>query len=428
MPVNSDGSVFERFSCISRRQRPYNNFGTSIQPRRWYQHDIDLIVYSSAFRKLQRKYQLLSDKDPRCRSRLIHTLEVSRVAKEIGEKLRLNTELIEAIALGHDLANTAFGAPSNRFLEIKTNGMFKHEEAATLIAKIISQKMLKDDIKNDAVAMLRENGRSSYGRMLLSDYPDNFEVYQKRGVCYYTSICDEVIDGIEKHGTNVQSHTLEGQVVNFSDNITYLSQDVDDLISTGIWSEDDINEFESLFIGLSRNADRPCELPNELAGAFSRSSSTRIGSLINYYISSNISLYEQNQLDSMHSEILLTEIPVLLCDESLQYIINNCWDFISIYYDNPLIKIASNIYQTEMDALWAILSVDDFINNNSSYIKFIKRYDLPIFDQYRREKHISGVDWELWKRAFFICCLSADEIRLIIDLYQQRDYTFELNL
>jgi len=153
---------FNEFSCCDRANESYNDFGNSAQPRRWYQHDIDQIVYSPAFRKLQKKYQLLSEKDPRCRSRMVHTLEVSRIAKEISEQLGLNIELTEAIALGHDLANTAFGNPSNRFLKRMTGGFFTHEEAGSLMLKYIGMKELRDRFENKAVAKLDKEKNKSH--------------------------------------------------------------------------------------------------------------------------------------------------------------------------------------------------------------------------------------------------------------------------
>jgi|GEM_PF-3000910 len=77
---------FSDISCKDRGNNMYCNLEYSAEERKWYQHDIDQLVYSAAFRKLQKKAQLLSERDPRCRSRLIHTLEVIRIAKEISEQ------------------------------------------------------------------------------------------------------------------------------------------------------------------------------------------------------------------------------------------------------------------------------------------------------------------------------------------------------
>ena len=105
----------------------YPDFEETKSGRRWYQHDIDIITYSSMYRKMQRKSQLFSIKDPVFRSRLIHTVEVTRIAKEISEKLGLNTELTEAIALAHDFGNVAYGKVADNFLSEHTNKIFKHE-------------------------------------------------------------------------------------------------------------------------------------------------------------------------------------------------------------------------------------------------------------------------------------------------------------
>ena len=95
---------FSEWSCLEREKQHYSMANHDI--RRWYQRDIDQITHSTCFRKLQRKSQLLSEKDPRSRSRLIHTIEVSRIAMEISEKLGLSKALTEAICLAHDIGTS----------------------------------------------------------------------------------------------------------------------------------------------------------------------------------------------------------------------------------------------------------------------------------------------------------------------------------
>lgn len=128
----------------------FPDFKTKKSSRRWYQHDIDTIIYSDLFRKMQRKSQLLSIYDPVSRSRLIHTFEVVRIAKEISEKLGLNTELTEAIALAHDFGNVAYGKCADNFLQDKTHGCFKHEEVSALMLKACSSRLVPEKYRDIA--------------------------------------------------------------------------------------------------------------------------------------------------------------------------------------------------------------------------------------------------------------------------------------
>lgn len=159
-----------------------------------YQRDRDRILHCRSFRMLKHKTQVfLAPEGDFFRTRLTHTLEVSQIARTISRALRLNEDLTEAIALGHDLGHTPFGHAGERALSKCIDG-FKHNEQSLRIV---------DEL---------ENGTG-------------------------LNLTWEVRDGILNHKKNMYTETLEGMVVNFSDRIAYLNHDIDDAVYLGALDE-----------------------------------------------------------------------------------------------------------------------------------------------------------------------------------------------
>lgn len=169
--------------------------------RTCYQRDRDRIVHCKAFRRLKHKTQVfLTASGDHYRERLTHTMEVSQIARTIGKALYLNEDLIEAIALGHDLGHTPFGHAGERALKRISPDGFSHN---------VQSLRVVDHIEKEG-----------------------------RGL----NLSWEVRDGILNHKTSGTPHTLEGKVVRFSDKFAYLHHDFDDAIRAGILSEEDIPE------------------------------------------------------------------------------------------------------------------------------------------------------------------------------------------
>lgn len=164
-----------------------------------YQRDRDRIIHSNAFRRLKHKTQVfLMPEGAHYRTRLTHTLEVSQIARTIARALRLNEDLTEAIALGHDLGHTPFGHAGERALnEVYPNG-FKHYEQSLRV-----------------VDHLEKEGKG-------------------------LNLTYEVRDGILCHTRGPEAQTLEGRIVKLSDRIAYINHDIDDAIRGGVLTEDDI--------------------------------------------------------------------------------------------------------------------------------------------------------------------------------------------
>ncbi|MBP5624412.1 MAG: deoxyguanosinetriphosphate triphosphohydrolase [Lachnospiraceae bacterium] len=164
-----------------------------------FQRDRDRIIHSKAFRRLKDKTQVfLSPEGDHYRTRLTHTLEVSQNARTLARALQLNEELVEAIALGHDLGHTPFGHAGERALNRVCPYGFDHA---------------KQSVRT--VDVLEKNGQG-------------------------LNLTYEVRDGILNHQTSGMPSTLEGKVVRYSDKIAYIHHDMDDAMRAGILTESDI--------------------------------------------------------------------------------------------------------------------------------------------------------------------------------------------
>lgn len=167
--------------------------------RTCYQRDVDRLVHSKAFRRLMHKTQVfLNPEGDHYRTRMTHTLEVSRIAGTITRALGLNEDLAEAIAMGHDLGHTPFGHAGEAALSECWGKPFYHNEQSLRVVDVLERD----------------------GRGLNLTY--------------------EVRMGIVGHTGPRMPETLEGQVVRKSDRIAYVNHDIDDAIRAGILSNDDI--------------------------------------------------------------------------------------------------------------------------------------------------------------------------------------------
>jgi dGTPase len=115
------------FACLSAESRGRKKAEADCDIRTIFQHDRDRIIHSKAFRRLKHKTQVfIAPEGDHYRTRLTHTLEVSQIARTIARALKLNEDLVEAIALGHDLGHTPFGHAGEAALTEITGEEFKH--------------------------------------------------------------------------------------------------------------------------------------------------------------------------------------------------------------------------------------------------------------------------------------------------------------
>ena len=186
-----------------------------------YQRDRDRIIHCKAFRRLKHKTQVFfAPTGDHYRTRLTHTLEVSQIARSIAKVLKLNEELTEAIALGHDLGHTPFGHAGERVLDRLVPGGFNHYEQSLRIV---------DVLERDGIGL---------------------------------NLTWEVRDGIARHSKGKsgmpvgadpehRASTIEGQIARVADIIAYVNHDIDDAVRAGILREEDLPPIRVEVLGAS---------------------------------------------------------------------------------------------------------------------------------------------------------------------------------
>ena len=205
-----EAEILSPFASLSQNSRGRDRPETPCEIRTDYQRDRDRIIHCKAFRRMKHKTQVFLDPaGDHYRTRLTHTLEVSQIARTIAKALRLNEDLTEAIALGHDLGHTPFGHAGERILNQICEGGFTHYEQSVRV-----------------VECLEKEGRG-------------------------LNLTWEVRDGIRNHRTSGRPATMEGKIVRLSDKIAYINHDIDDAIRAGLLREDRLPEEFTKVLGHS---------------------------------------------------------------------------------------------------------------------------------------------------------------------------------
>ncbi|MBP7347335.1 MAG: deoxyguanosinetriphosphate triphosphohydrolase [Butyrivibrio sp.] len=196
------------YACLSMQSKGRQKPEELCDIRPCFQRDRDRILYSKSFRRLKDKTQVFLTPDgDHYRTRMTHTLEVAQNARTIARALRLNEDLAEAIALGHDIGHTPFGHAGERALGQVCQYGFKHNEQSLRILDI-----------------LEKDGQG-------------------------LNLTWEVRDGILNHEMETVPHTLEGKIVRLSDKIAYIRHDMEDAIRGGILRESDLPQEIGALIG-----------------------------------------------------------------------------------------------------------------------------------------------------------------------------------
>ncbi len=164
-----------------------------------FQRDRDRIIHSQSFRRLMNKTQVfLAPTGDHYRTRLTHTLEVTQIARTIASALRLNVDLVEAAALGHDLGHTPFGHAGEDVMQECYSPDFSHYRQSLRVV---------EKLENDGAGL---------------------------------NLTFEVRDGIVNHTGDHLASTLEGRIIKFADRIAYINHDIDDACRAGILNVEDI--------------------------------------------------------------------------------------------------------------------------------------------------------------------------------------------
>ena len=185
--------ILSPFAALAAESRGREKAVPPCEIRTDFQRDRDRVIHCKAFRRLKFKTQVfLSPEGDHYRTRLTHTLEVAQVARTIARGLRLNEDLTEAIALGHDLGHTPFGHIGERTLNDLLPGGFRHNEQSLRVV---------EQLENSGAGL---------------------------------NLTWEVRDGILNHSGAGFPATLEGECVRRADRIAYLNHDLDDALRAGV--------------------------------------------------------------------------------------------------------------------------------------------------------------------------------------------------
>ena len=196
-----------------------------------FMRDRDRIIHSKSFRRLMHKMQVfLAPEGDHYRTRLTHTLEVTQIARTLARALRLNEDLTEAAALGHDLGHTPFGHSGERALDRLCPNGFRHYEQSLRVA---------DKLEN-------------------------------------LNLTVEVRDGMLNHSGANRASTLEGQLIKYADRIAYINHDIDHAIRAGILEAGDL----------------PRDLTEILGDTHSKRISTMVNAVIAYGTDGDIGMTE----------------------------------------------------------------------------------------------------------------------------------------
>ena len=215
----NEKKILSPHACLSADSKGRDIYETPCDIRTDFQRDRDRIIHCNAFRRLKHKTQVfLIPKSDHYRTRLTHTLEVSQIARTIARALRLNEDLTEAVALGHDLGHTPFGHDGERMLQkLYPAGDFRHFKQSVRVV---------EKIERDGKGL---------------------------------NLTQEVRNGILCH-TNMTADTLEGVVVKFADKIAYLNHDIEAAVRGGVLD--------------------PANIPKDVIAVLGNSKSKRITTLV----------------------------------------------------------------------------------------------------------------------------------------------------
>ena len=225
MTIREETEAIERQTLSRYATLSENSLGRRVplEPdpiRPCFQRDRDRILHCKAFRRLKQKTQVfLSPEGDHYRTRLTHTLEVSQIARTISRALRLNEDLTEAIALGHDLGHTPFGHAGERALNRLCPGGFSHYRQSLRVV---------DYLERDGQGL---------------------------------DLTWEVRNGIVTHTSGAWARTPEGCVVRRADHIAFLNHDIEDAVRAGVLD--------------------PATLPKECTAVLGQTKSARITTMIN---------------------------------------------------------------------------------------------------------------------------------------------------
>ncbi len=235
--------TLSRYATLSKNTRGRDSEIKPCDIRTDFQRDRDRIIHSKAFRRLKHKTQVfISPEGDHYRTRLTHTLEVAQIARTIARALKLNEDLAEAIALGHDLGHTPFGHIGEHAINEASSLGFRHYEQSLRVVERIENK----------------------GKGL--------------------NLTWEVRDGIVNHPTARKPSTLEGKVVRLADKIAYVNHDIDDAIRGKVI--------------------KPSDLPRENIDVLGQTCSERINTIIHDIVKQSLDINDIRMTQEIETALM----------------------------------------------------------------------------------------------------------------------------
>ncbi|MDD3430099.1 MAG: deoxyguanosinetriphosphate triphosphohydrolase [Oscillospiraceae bacterium] len=263
-------------ACLSQNTRGRARVEEKCEMRTDFQRDRDRILHCKAFRRLKQKTQVfLSPEGDHYRTRLTHTLEVSQIARTIARSLRLNEDLTEAIALGHDLGHTPFGHEGERVLNLLSPTGYYHYIQSGRVVEILERDL--------------------------------------RGL----NLTREVVNGIVTHTKGDWAYTLEGCAVRYADRIAYINHDIEDAITAGVLCQEQLpksvvdtlgdtksRRITTLITDLVENSDKELKMSQAV---------NRQYELLHKFMYDTVYLDSQAKIEEHKVEKLITELYEYFC-------------------------------------------------------------------------------------------------------------------
>lgn len=194
-----ESEYLSEYASLSKNSVGRKMYEKPCEIRTDYQRDRDRIIHCKSFRRLKHKTQVfISPKGDHYRTRLTHTLEVSQISRTVARALRMNEDLTEAIALGHDLGHTPFGHAGEGALNSLYADGFKHYEQSVRV-----------------LSVLEKGGKG-------------------------LNLTGEVLNGILCHTRGEEAFTAEGRIVRLCDKVAYINHDIEDSVRAGIIKINDL--------------------------------------------------------------------------------------------------------------------------------------------------------------------------------------------
>ncbi|MFO7980910.1 MAG: deoxyguanosinetriphosphate triphosphohydrolase [Candidatus Aminicenantes bacterium] len=288
-----------------------------------FQRDRDRIIHCKSFRRLKHKTQVfIAPYGDHYRTRLTHTLEVSQIARTIAKALRLNEDLTEAIALGHDLGHTPFGHAGEKSLKKLSPKRFSHYTQSLRVVESLE--------------------------------------YDGKGL----NLTHEVRDGILKHSKgrgkifdvdkDALPMTLEGQVVRVSDLIAYVNHDIDDALRAGVIKEADIPSHLVRSLG-KWHAKRIDKMVWDVIDSTSR------GGLTGISLSDDMNSAIVELRDFLYEKVYFSEQNLIqyekvdkILSDIYQYILDHPENYVKPYPEEDLLEIRVIDFIAGMTDLYAL--------------------------------------------------------------------------